>query len=260
MTLLGGSGNDTLTSTGYGGWLVGGVGADTLISNSPSNTSNFASYEYAAGGVGVTYNGATGTGWAGEATGDTLSGRFGFNGSAHADQFNVSLPYMAELRAGAGDDVIYVNMNWYGTVYGNGVWHHSLTDSDNDTIINSGTGGTIYGGNGNDTISGGGTLYGDAGMDVITSGVGDQLIYLGADADVDTFVFSRLKGFDSVANFTSIDVIDIGAGYKYDDFGDILANSQQVGGNVDIWFESNMKITILNYNLSSLTAANFEFV
>lgn len=122
-----------------------------------------------------------------------------------------------------------------------------------------GSDGYVHGGGGADFISGWGTIYGDSGADTITSSSGSHNIYLGVDTDIDTFVFSRLAGTDKIYDFTSIDVIEIGAGYKYDDFGDILANASQAGSNINIVFESNMKLTIMGYDLSSLTAGNFDF-
>lgn len=248
-TLLGGIGNDTLISTINSVTLVGGIGADALVSLNGHNT---ASYEYAASGVGVNYNGTTGSGYIGEADGDTLQGNFSFRGSAHADTFNVKLWSGNTLRAGSGNDTLIVDLASYSEVHG---------DAGDDTIVTTGHPyAKVYGGAGNDIISGAGELRGDAGADTITSAQGDHRIYLGVDSDADTFVFSRLKGFDQVYDFTSIDKIQIGPGYKYDSFDDVMANAYQVAGaHVDIWFEGDTKITIMNFQKANLTADNFMF-
>jgi Ca2+-binding RTX toxin-like protein len=251
-TLDGGDGNDVLTSYSYGVWMIGGIGADTLIGSSNPSNLNKVSYQYASAGIGLTYDGYNGHGWQGEATGDVLTGVFSLYGSNYSDEFNVTLPggYGAELRAGDGDDVILANISSSNDVYAEG---------GNDTITLTGTGGRAHGGAGDDILSGTGTLYGDEGADTITSSAGNHTIYLGVDSDVDTFVFSRMKGFDQVYDFTSIDQIRIGPGYKYDDFGDVMANAVQSGSHVDIWFESDTKITIMNFQKSNLTADNFLF-
>jgi Ca2+-binding RTX toxin-like protein len=248
-TLIGGVGDDTLISTINSVTLVGGIGADALVSLNGANT---ASYEYATSGVGVNYNGTTGSGYIGEADGDTLQGNFSFRGSAHADTFNVKLWSGNTLRAGSGNDTLIVDLASHSEVHG---------DAGDDTIITTGNAyAKVYGGSGNDTISGAGELHGDAGADSITSAQGDHRIYLGVDSDADTFVFSRLKGFDQVYDFTSIDKIQIGPAYKYDSFDDVIANAYQVAGaHVDIWFESDTKITIMNFQKANLTADNFLF-
>jgi len=54
-------------------------------------------------------------------------------------------------------------------------------------------------------------------------------------------------------------VIKIGSGYPHDDFADVLANSYQVGSNVEYWLGSDRMLTIMGYDKSNLTAANFDF-
>lgn len=254
--LNGGDENDILRANGNGNVLQGGDGADELIS--AAGKWNTASYQNALSGVTLNYSGIslTGLGTGGEATGDTLTGIFDIVGSSHGDTIDMVLGFGMTLRAGGGSDILNVQITDYSAVYG----------EDGDDIITvtknpyTNAYGTIYGGAGNDTISGHGELHGGTGADTITSAQGDHKIYLGVDNDVDTFVFSRMKGFDQVYDFTSIDKIKIGPGYKYDSFDDVMANAYQVAGaHVDIWFEGDTKITIMNFQKANLTADNFLF-
>lgn len=252
--LNGGDENDILRANGSGNVLQGGDGADELIS--AAGKWNTASYQNASSGVTLNYNGIsrTGLGTGGEAAGDTLTGTFDVVGSSHSDSIAMVFAQGMTLRGGAGDDTITGQISDYAIIYG---------DDGNDTItVTKGPDngyGKVYGGAGNDTISGHGELHGGSGADTITSAQGDHKIYLGVDNDVDTFVFSRMRGFDQVYDFTSVDRIEIGTGYKYDDFGDVMANSVQNGAHVDIWFESDTKITIMNFQKANLTADNFLF-
>lgn len=72
-------------------------------------------------------------------------------------------------------------------------------------------------------------------------------------------MFSRLQGNDMIYDFTSIDVIDIGPGYKYDDFSDILSNATQYSGGVEIRFDGSTTLFLYGYNKANLMASNFDF-
>ena len=225
---IGQDGDDVLYATGSWVRLIGGAGSDTFYFQ---GSYGYLHYIDSTSGIRLEQVGNQVFGYAGDALGDVINGKFNVEGSNHDDEIILNTASWSLVRGWDGDDNIIV------------------------------TGGAnVYGGSGNDTILSDGTIYGDAGADTITSAVGSHNIYLGVDDDVDTFVFSRLTGLDRLYEFDVEDVIRIGSGYKYDDFGDILQNSQQVGNDVQIWFESNTKITIANYQLANLTADNFLFV
>ncbi|RTR11631.1 beta strand repeat-containing protein, partial [Azospirillum griseum] len=118
-SLSGGAGNDT---------LIGGGGADTLDGGSGSDT---ASYAGAAAGVVVDL--ASGTGTAGEATGDLLVGIENLTGSAYADTLGGDAG-ANRLDGGAGND--------------------SLSGGDgNDTLVGGAGADTLSGGAGTDLAS-----------------------------------------------------------------------------------------------------------
>lgn len=254
--LFGGSGNDTLTSTTYGVVLVGGLGADTFIGSSSANSPNTISYRDASGGVGVTHNGSIGFGWSGEANGDVLQGNFSFIGSSHGDDFNITLRpgYGAFLWGGGGDDVIYASKGNYTEIHGDGV--EGSTGSDNDTIITTGLGGKVFGGRGNDTIVGAGELHGGTGEDTITvNAEGPHRIYFGVDADMDIFVFTGI-GNVSIRDFTSEDRILVTTEHT---FSEIMEDAEQEGAHVSLWFGDAAKVSIMNFNLGSLSSEHFLF-
>ena len=96
----GGTGNDT---------LAGGLGADTLIGGTGTDT---ADYSAASAGISLTLNGAgSGTGSAGEATGDTLSGIESVIGSAQNDHFDLTLGTGWSIDGGAGTDSVSMAAN-----------------------------------------------------------------------------------------------------------------------------------------------------
>jgi Ca2+-binding RTX toxin-like protein len=126
-TLKGGGGNDTLVGGAGADWMDGGAGIDTA--------------DYSASSAGVSVRLDTGTGYGGDAAGDTLSNIENLTGSAHMD-----------------------------VLYGNSV----------DNTIDAGNGNDfVYAGAGNDIVKGGGgddQLYGDAGSDLLIGGAGADFI------------------------------------------------------------------------------------
>ncbi|MET0362858.1 MAG: calcium-binding protein, partial [Sphingobium sp.] len=96
--LDGGAGNDI---------LVGGAGADTLVGGLGTDT---ADYSGAGAGIGLTL-GATGSGTAGDASGDTLSGIEKILGSGYNDNFTLSLGNGWSVDGGAGNDAVHLAAN-----------------------------------------------------------------------------------------------------------------------------------------------------
>lgn len=115
------------------------------------------------------------------------------------------------VRGGAGNDVIIGAANAKSvTIYG---------DDGNDTITGGAAGEIIYGGAGNDTInsgSGNDTVNGGSGNDAINGGDGNDVLDGGAGDDTIT----RSAGDDSVKlnNFGSTDVINGNSGTLTLDF------------------------------------------
>ena len=108
-TIQGGAGDDDLFAWGGSDVLLGGVGNDILFGGGGADTLDggdgvdIASYQQASAGVAV--NLSTGTGTAGEATGDVLSNIENLAGSAHADTL-VGDAGANTIWGEAGDDVL----------------------------------------------------------------------------------------------------------------------------------------------------------
>jgi Ca2+-binding RTX toxin-like protein len=114
------------------------------------------------------------------------------------------------------------------------------------------------------------TLIGTTGPDIISGGGGDDLIDWGYGNDqltggpgADTFVFSRNwyhRDPGSRAVITDFnpaeDRIDI-TQYGYHYFGDLLSRAYQDGPDVVIEFAAMERVTLLNVQLSLLSAQNF---
>ncbi|MGO4123146.1 calcium-binding protein [Inquilinus sp. YAF38] len=156
-TLLGGVGNDVLYGHSgddrlEGSWgddiLVGGPGADTLVGG--ADQADWASYHTSATGVSVDL--ATGTGSAGDALGDVLTGIERVLGSAHDDTLTGS---------GGGD---------------------RIQGAAGDDALSGGDGSdALYGGTGADT------LLGDAGNDILEGGAGADTLDGGAGSNVASY-------------------------------------------------------------------------
>ncbi|WP_342240565.1 M10 family metallopeptidase C-terminal domain-containing protein [Inquilinus sp. OTU3971] len=148
--------------------------------------------------------------------------------------------------------------------------------SDADFVLNTSTSAitikgtfnndTLFGGAGNDTISGGDdqisgefdadTLIGGAGNDRIIGGFGyDQLV---GGAGNDIFVYDR-DGFDLIADFdTNGDRIDLSS-LHIADLASLLPFMRQDGADVVITFAYDEGIRLRNVALSSLSDTDFVF-
>jgi Ca2+-binding RTX toxin-like protein len=201
-SMSGGHGNDSLFGGAGNDVLRGAAGADILDGGEGINCA-----DYSLASVGVAVSLTTGTGTAGEASGDVLSNIAALTGSRQADTLEGSAGGDT-LDGGAGDDVIR----------GMG---------GNDRLIGSGGNDTIYGGDGADTfIAGHGAdaFYGDAGNDLLTysrsaAGVVIDLTTgsgSGGDAEGDTIVdINNVTGSshaDSLAGSVQADTLSGGAG------------------------------------------------
>lgn len=174
-TAYGGAGQDNMVlsgdATGYGGW-----GDDTLIGSGTSEM-----FGGVANDVLTIGKDATGHGGAGN---DTLNASGQSWGDEGDDIFEIDIPIGASVSiyGGAGDDTLMgagtLDSAVYGTVYGglgddliNSDGFVAMGDAGNDTIVNAYSGGggadSVFGGDGNDSLSGDTTHYGGEGDDTI---------------------------------------------------------------------------------------------
>jgi Ca2+-binding RTX toxin-like protein len=146
----------------------------------------------------------------------------------------------------------------------------------NDIISggNSGTGETIYGGSGNDTITGGNgadTLYGGSGNDIINGGEGKDIIVGGYGADSlngglgnDTFKFlsvidSRGSQYDTIQDFVSgNDKIDLTAIDGATAVQGSVASAGTVAANSISWFVDNTNNQTIVYVNTTGTANHVD--
>ncbi|MES2664627.1 MAG: calcium-binding protein [Pseudomonadota bacterium] len=143
--LIGAAGNDNLQGGTDEDTLMGGLGSDTLAGG---DDIDMIDYSLAAAGIAVSL--ATGTGTAGEAAGDVISGVEQVFGSAFND-----------------------------TITGNSVDNLLIAGSGSDVLAGGAGNDSIFGETGNDTV------YGDAGADSLEGGDGfDVLSYASSAAAV----------------------------------------------------------------------------
>ncbi|QAY79775.1 hypothetical protein ETR14_07260 [Sphingosinicella sp. BN140058] len=103
-TLIGDAGGNRIDGGAGDDRLVGGDGADTLIGGSGIDTA-----DYSGAGAGVTMNLASGgSGSAGDAAGDSLSGIERIIGSGFGDDLTLSLGNGWSVDAGGGNDVVHL--------------------------------------------------------------------------------------------------------------------------------------------------------
>lgn len=214
----GGGGNDTLIETGNVNFVLGastmtGLGSDTFASiefavltggsgNNTLDASGFGGSVTLFGGAGndILKGGAGNDSLLGEAGNDTLSGNGGtnsLNGGSEIDQVlesgDVDFTLLAnQLISGLGTDNL-LDIETAKLVGGNG---------DNTLNASAFTGKTtLQGGNGADTLIGGSnvdSLEGGNGNDKLTGGLGNDA--LNGGADYDTIVESNLTTLSMTAS------------------------------------------------------------
>jgi Ca2+-binding RTX toxin-like protein len=146
----------------------------------------------------------------------------------------------------------------------------------NDIISggNSGTGETIYGGSGNDTINGSNgadTLYGGSGTDTINGGDGKDIIIGGYGADTltgglgnDTFKFlsvidSRGTQYDTIQSFDSgNDTIDLTAIDGATAVQGLVGSASTVAAHSISWFVDNATNQTIVYVNTTDTANHVD--
>ncbi|TSD84416.1 hypothetical protein FFK22_032610, partial [Mycobacterium sp. KBS0706] len=246
-TLIGGAGNDRIIGGTGDDWLVGNAGHDVFVYNSREfNDDTIADFDINGDRIDLSY--------------------------LHVADLASLRPFMIQDRT----DVVIIlepaRDSWSGyseTIRLKNVTLSSL--SDDDFIFNTsptwlvvtpsaGGGGVLFGGNGNDLISGFGPLVGGAGDDRLI-GQGFQDWLMGGTGN-DVFVFNQRDfGDDVIADFdTNGDRIDLFSLYV-PDIGSLLPFMAQDGNDVVITLDYGFSDTIrlLNVSLDSLSNADFIF-
>jgi Ca2+-binding RTX toxin-like protein len=137
------------------------------------------------------------------------------------------------ISLGAGDDVLEASglaANGIGLVADGGIG--------NDVIVGGAGNDTLLGGDGDDVIIGGG------GIDVIDGGAGDDVIIQGG-------------GSLTVMNFDEGDQIFLGGSKTAVDLASAMANAKESDGNVVLDFGGGDTITLMNFQLASLSSDSF---
>jgi Ca2+-binding RTX toxin-like protein len=259
-SLIGGAGNDRLTGGGGDDELVGGAGNDRIIGG--------AGDDRLVGGAGNDIYVYNSRGF----NNDTIA-YFNTNG----DKIDLSYYHVADLASlrpflhQNGADVVidfgrHDDLGRYTeSIRLGNVALSSL--SDDDFVFNTSpawlvvTGvGVLFGGTGNDLISGSGSLVSGAGDDRLIS-LGFQDLLIGG-AGNDIFVYNaRDFGDDIIADFdTNGDRIDLFSLYV-PNIGSLLPFMAQDGSDVVITLDYGFSDTIrlLNVSLDSLSNADFIF-
>lgn len=123
---------------------------------------------------------------------------------------------------------------------------------DNDNFVqNTANAVIVDGGVGNDSLTGA------SGDDFLIGGAGDDL--LTGTGGFDTFIVGT--GADIIADFEPADVIDLSD--SFDDIGQILDTggvATQVGQDTVIDLGNDESVTLLNFAVDDLSAANFALI
>jgi Ca2+-binding RTX toxin-like protein len=198
--LIGGTGDDTLSGGNGNDRMSGGEGTDVLDGGAGDDTFTASGRDTVIGGDGydtltlsVEYS-EGGSQDAPQGRNVSFSGIERFNGSAEADQLNLtdystgdpSAPDGVRVNLRGGDDLLY------GTAYNDIVSGGDATDYlyghlGNDKLYGDAGGDGLWGGDGNDTLNGGADddyLEGNDGNDLLIGGEGVDAMIGGAGVDI----------------------------------------------------------------------------
>ncbi|MEP4197093.1 MAG: laminin B domain-containing protein [Aliishimia sp.] len=228
--------------------LSGGLGNDVIIGNAGDDTINGDRGDdvlTGSGGDDMIFGGAGADTLNGLGGADTLNGEGGddtINGGTGVD--NVS--------GGGGKDDIF---GLFGADF-------LFGGTNDDNIRAGGSGDIVHGGNGNDR------LVGANGQDVLWGGTDNDVMYGGAgtgggDGRRDEFVFKSLAngggGFDIIKDFeNNIDKLDLTES-GYTNFADLLADTVQIGANLQIDFDFSGIALIENFTLAEFNSGDVIF-
>ena len=216
-TLQGGDGNDSLVGESSGSLLEGGAGDDTIQGSAYSVQKGGDGDDSLVAGIDDTLFGGAGA--------DTFVGSAGFDVVSYADAGEA-----VALHAGTGGTAGEA----LGDVFDTAIEQIVGSDHD-DTLTMDDTSRHLYGGLGNDVLTGGGLhewLHGDDGDDSISGGAGADVVYGGSEndtldggADADT-----LLGGSGADSLTGADGADDLQGEDGDDSLDGEAGNDVLSG------------------------------
>lgn len=206
-TIEGGAGNDTLNGGDGDDQFIGGAGADQYFGGAGIDT---LSFEGASAGVDARLD--LGSGFRGDALGDTYSGIENLVGTSFSDG-----------------------------LFGNDADNLIIGDAGADALGGGGGNDTLIAGAGNDSLDGGAgndTLIGGAGADNLVGGTGiDTVSYADATSGVDARL-SALQGFSGDALGDTYAFVENLMGSDFDDLllGNFVANELTGGDGNDVLF------------------------
>jgi Ca2+-binding RTX toxin-like protein len=256
--LDGGAGVDALWGMDGNDTLIGGVGADALDGGNGNDTAS-----YTAALAGVTVSLATGTGTAGDASGDTLVGIENLSGSAYNDI----------LTGDAGNNILLGGAGADQLIGGAGIDTADYSTSASYVFIDIGSGGWGSGDGAGDTLSGIENVRGSAFADYLLGSSGNNMIEGGAGADE----LDGSYGLDILSYASSSAAVSVNLATSAvsggDAAGDLISNFEGVMGSAfndtltgstgDNWFLSSGGADILNgaggfdtLDYSGLTSTN----
>ena len=95
-------------------------------------------------------------------------------------------------------------------------------------------------------------IYGGAGNDTMTGGTGFDFFYYEANGGNDV-----ITDFDpSIAG----DILSISISYGVNSFASLMTKAAQVGGDTVITFDANNSITLTGVAMGSLSVLDFQFI
>ena len=244
ISVFTGGGNDNIVGSAYDDVIDGGAGNDTIWAGNGND------FIHSSTGNDLIYGGAGNENirWGGGNTRDHNPGNDTIHGGEGTDLINVwvyeewnggkgahtTITTIREKDGFAGVSVVGTDdhggkatLRFQGFEQG---WNHNGNDTldasgaavvgtagvqwntrwGNDRLIGSRGNDTLEGGEGRDTIEGG------AGNDLISANGDFYNLRAPGDGDVDTLIFNRGFGHDTVLGFdTGIDILQFGAGITY---------------------------------------------
>ena len=250
LTLLGGTGNDTVAASNNGDYISGGAGNDYLTEGV---SAAHGGYDTIVGGNGSNHivdDGAIGLIYGNDTTVDGATGANLITGTATAliytgpgqDTVTFTGGNDETVIAGGGNDLISLG-DGFDSVYGAG---------GNDTISTGNGTDTIYAGDGNDSITtgdGGDRVATGNGNSTINTGAGDDIIIVGNGSNI----ISSGAGDDIIYIGTGLNSVNGGPGtnalIQSADVNQLLTNTTLSAAGIT---------TFSNIQRVSLTGQTFE--